>query len=251
MEHKKDGKIKNVLCKVAYKGTNYSGWQRQDNSVGIQELIEDAIYKSLGQKVEIYGSGRTDAGVHAFEQTFNVFLNFEKVNKLPLAINRYLPQDIRILSAKTVSENFNARFSASKKTYIYNIKCSNIQNPFDQDTCEYVKYDLDIKAMQKGASYFVGKHNFKAFCSVNTTVCDFEREIYSLNITKTNEIIKFEVCGNGFLYNMVRIIVGTLVDVGRGKIKPEEIKSIIQSQDRMRAGKTMSAKGLILKCVKY
>ena len=244
-------KIKNILFTVAYNGANYSGWQRQGNSVGVQEIIEDAIFNAIGQKVEIFGSGRTDAGVHAVGQTFNTLLFFEKVNKLPLAINSYLPNDIRIMSAKTVPNDFHARYSAHSKTYIYNLCISQIESPFDYQTCEYIKYDLDIKAMQKGASFLVGKHNFKAFCSANTTVTDFEREIYSFSVIKIGGKIKFEVCGSGFLYNMVRIMVGTLVDVGRGKIRAEEILDIIKSQNRQHAGKTMPARGLCLKCVKY
>ena len=181
---KKENEVKNILCGVAYKGTNYSGWQRQGNSIGVQDVIENAIFSALGQRVDIFGSGRTDAGVHALEQCFNVFLCFENVNKLPLALNCYLPNDIRVLWAKVVDNNFHARYSAHKKTYIYNLKCDKVENPFDYDTCEYVKYDLDIKKMQKGASYFVGKHNFKAFCSANTTVTDYEREIYSFNVSK-------------------------------------------------------------------
>ena len=247
----KKEEIKNILCTVAYKGTNYSGWQMQGNAVGIQEVIENAIFNATGQKAEIFGSGRTDAGVHALGQTFNVQLNFNKVCKLPLALNAYLPNDIRVLSAKVVSDNFHARYSAHKKTYIYTLCTGEIESPFDYETCEYIKYDLNIKEMQKGASYFVGKHNFKTFCSAGTSVTDFEREIYSFSVTKLGGKVKFEICGNGFLYNMVRILVGTLVDVGRNKIKTTDLPNIIESQNRQLAGKTMPARGLCLKCVKY
>ena len=247
----KKEEINNFLCEVSYKGTNYAGWQKQGNALGIQQIIEDAIFNALGQKVEIFGSGRTDAGVHALKQTFNVMLNFNKANKLPLALNAHLPNDIKVLSAKIVSNNFHARYSVHSKTYLYNLCVSNVESPFDFETCEYIKYDLDVKAMQKGASYFVGKHNFMAFCSANTAVSDFEREIYSFSVTKTGGKIKFEVCGSGFLYNMVRIMVGTLVDIGKGKLKPEDVPRIINSQNRALAGKTMPARGLFLKCVKY
>ena len=146
-----------------------------------------------------------------------------------------MPEDIRILWTKEVPNDFHARFSAHKKTYVYRLKIDDTESPFD---FQYT-------------TYFVGQHDFQTFCSANTTTPDFIRTIYYLNITKTNNLYEFEICGNGFLYNMVRIIVGTLVDVGRGKINENDIKNIFESKNRQKAGKTMPAKGLILKKVDY
>ena len=243
--------MKNVLCAVAYKGTNYAGWQKQDNALGIEEVIENAFFDCTGEKVEIFASGRTDAGVHAMEQYFSVKTKFRQIEKLPIALNHLLPNDIRILWAKEVPNDFHARYSAHKKTYLYRLKTSQIESPFDYETTAYIDYKLNLKKMQEAGKYFIGEHNFKAFCSTGTSVPTFERTIYSLSITQTNDLFEFEICGNGFLYNMVRIIVGTLIDVGGGKIAPEQIKEIINSQDRQKAGKTMPAKGLTLKCVEY
>ncbi len=242
--------MKNILVGVSYKGTNYAGWQRQNNALGIQEVIENALEEITREKCEIFASGRTDAGVHALEQCFSFKTNFSP-NKLPLALNSKLPDDIKILWAKEVEPNFHARYSAHKKTYIYRLKTETIQSPFDYDTTAYIPYKLDLKKMQEAAKYFIGTHNFKAFCSAGTSVPTFEREIYSLKITRENNTYTFEICGNGFLYNMVRIIVGTLVDVGRGKLKPQDIEKILISTKRENAGKTMPAKGLFLKCVEY
>jgi len=243
--------MQNILFGVSYLGTNYAGWQRQDNALSIQEVIENALQELAGKEIEIYASGRTDSGVHAFEQCFNAKLNFKDVNKLPYALNSKLPEDIRILWAKEVDKDFHSRFSAHKKTYVYRLKNEEVESPFDSFMTTYLHYKLDYEKMLLASKKFIGQHNFKAFCSTSATVPDFERTIYELNIKKTENLYEFEITGSGFLYNMVRIIVGTLVDVGRGKIKVEDIDVILKSEDRTKAGKTMPAKGLILKKVTY
>lgn len=243
--------MQNILFGVSYLGTNYAGWQRQDNALSIQEVIENALQELAGKEIEIYASGRTDSGVHAFEQCFNAKLNFKDVNKLPYALNSKLPEDIRILWAKEVDDNFHARFSAHKKTYIYRIKTEYIESPFDSFITTYLSFNLNLEKMQQAAKLFIGQHNFKAFCSANTSCQDFVREIYSLNIQRQGQLYEFEICGNGFLYNMVRIIVGTLVDVGRGRLTTENVQQLLNGNERKNAGKTMPAKGLILKNVEY
>ena len=241
----------NLLFGVTYLGTNYAGWQKQDNALGIQEIIENALTELCQTPIEIFASGRTDAGVHAIEQTFSCKLNFANYQKLPIALNSKLPDDIRILWVKQVDPNFHARYSAHKKTYVYRIKTNSIPSPFDQHYTTYLNQNLNIDQMQEAANLFIGEHNFKAFCSSGTSVPSFERTIYSFNITKTNNLYEFEICGNGFLYNMVRIIVGTIVEVGSGKISVDSISQIIKNQNRALAGKTMPAKALILKSVEY
>lgn len=241
----------NLLFGVSYLGTNYCGWQKQDNALAIEEVIENAIYEITNQKVDIFASGRTDAGVHAIEQCFNAKLNFEQIKKLPMALNSKLPQDIRILWVKQVDNNFHARYSAHKKTYVYKFCTKEIESPFDYDRVCYISCNLNYEKMKSACSFLVGKHDFSAFCSANTTVKDFEREIYDINLKKDESHYELEICGNGFLYNMVRIIVGTIIDVGRGKLNPEDIKTILTSKDRQKAGKTMPAHALYLKKVEY
>lgn len=243
--------MKNILMGISYLGTNYAGWQKQDNALGIQEVVENALYEICGTPVEIFASGRTDAGVHAHEQCFSCKLNFKDIKRLPIALNTKLPEDIRILWAKEMSENFHARFSVHKKTYVYRVRVGDIVSPFDFQTTTYISYNLNLKKMQEASEYLVGEHNFKSFCSSQTTVPDFVRTIYALNIKNIDNLYEFEITGNGFLYNMVRIIVGTLLDVGRGKIEPDEIIKIMDGQKRQFAGKTMPANGLALKKVEY
>ena len=238
------------FAKIRYLGTNFHGFQVQPEKRTVQSVLSNGLFQALGYPCKVTGCSRTDAGVHALEQCFSFKTNFSP-NKLPLALNSKLPDDIKILWAKEVEPNFHARYSAHKKTYIYRLKTETIQSPFDYDTTAYIPYKLDLKKMQEAAKYFIGTHNFKAFCSAGTSVPTFEREIYSLKITRENNTCTFEICGNGFLYNMVRIIVGTLVDVGRGKLKPLDIEKILISTKRESAGKTMPAKGLFLKCVEY
>lgn len=243
--------MKNILVGVSYLGTNYAGWQKQDNALGIQEVIENAFEELTGKQTEIFASGRTDAGVHALEQCFSCKTSFEDVKKLPLALNSKLPSDIRILWAKEVDESFHARYSAHKKTYLYRVKIGNIECPFDTDTTAYVPYNLSLEKMQEASQHILGEHDFKSFCSSGTTVPDFTRKIYYFDIKQDCDLFTFEICGNGFLYNMVRILVGTMVDVGRGKILPQQLPQIIENKNREKAGKTMPAKGLMLKSVEY
>lgn len=243
--------MKNILFGVSYLGTNYAGWQKQNNALGIQEVIENAMQEIGIKNPEIFASGRTDAGVHAFEQCFSAKLDFAKLENLPSALNSHLPDDIRILWAKEVNKDFHARFSAHKKTYVYRVKTQNVESPFDSFYTTYLNYNLNLDLMKKASKYFVGEHNFKSFCSSQTSTPDCIRTIYYLNITKTENLYEFEICGNGFLYNMVRIIVGTLVDIGRGKLKIDDVPKIFDALSREKAGKTMPAKGLILKKVEY
>lgn len=243
--------MNNILCGVTYDGTNYAGWQKQENALGIQEVLENAFLEALNQKVEVVGSGRTDAKVHAICQCFSVKLNFKLAEKLPLAINPFLPSDIKLLWAKEMPSDFHARYSAHKKTYLYKVRVGEIESPFDTNFCAYIKKPLNLEKMLEASKFLLGTHNFMAFCSSGSSVVDFVRTVYSIEIKQTENMYTFEICGNGFLYNMVRIIVGTLVDVGNCKIEPQSVIKIIESENRAMAGKTMPAKGLYLKCVEY
>lgn len=244
--------MRNIKITVQYKGTQYFGWQKQDGKPTIQEELERAVFSLTGKEVEVVGSGRTDRGVHAVGQV----ANFETENKIPLknlkiALNDLLPSDIRILKAEEEKENFNARFSAKRKTYEYLVQVGGQRSALKADLVGFWPFEVDLKKMQNAAKLLVGKHDFRGFCNADTAVTNFEREIYDIKITKRGRLFKFEVTGNGFLYNMVRIIVGTLLDVGRGKLKESDIKKALTTGERKFAGVTMQACGLYLKEVKY
>ncbi len=247
--------LRRIKIVVQYVGTNYAGWQIQPNQKTIQGEIENAIFLALHEKCEVVGSGRTDAGVHALAQVAHFDTTSKiKAEKICYVLNEYLPRDISILESEEVSDKFNARFSAKKKTYQYNFYVSKIPLPCFAENYAHVPFDFDILKAQSVLDEFIGEHNFAAFCSSGSKVDlkDAVRTIYSLKIWQTDkQTYRMEVSGNGFLYNMVRIIAGTLIEVGCGKINPKKIKSIIKSKNRKHAGKTAPACGLTLKEVDY
>lgn len=250
-----------ILLTISYNGKNYVGWQKQKNGKSVQETIENALSFLLGQKIEICGSGRTDAKVHALAQTASFdasserfVKNFCKINtlnskKLVAALNANLPHDIRIISAKKVSSSFHARFNVKQKTYLYRLSWE--ETPFNQDFVGLFQEKPNVKEIEKAAKFLLGEHDFSSFCSAKTETKDFVRTIFSIKIIKKHNELNFEICGNGFLYNMVRIIVGTLYEVGTGKRTAESIYEILEAKDRTKAGKTAPAEGLYLKAVKY
>lgn len=243
--------MKNYKITIQYDGRNYCGWQKQPNSLGIQGNIENAIYEITKEKVKLIGSGRTDAGVHALGQVANFSLNSNiSFDKIPNAINSKLPKDISVIDCVLVDENFHSRYSAKGKTYRYLIYNSAYRNPIYKDISYQVKYKLDLKKMKEEAKYLIGKHDFIGFMSSNSQVKDTTREIYDISFSDIDDIICIEITGNGFLYNMVRIIIGTLVDIGRGQITTS-LKDIINSKNRNMAGHTAPAHGLFLKKVYY
>lgn len=228
------------------------GWQKQPNKLNIQGEIERAIGKITGEAVDLIASGRTDAGVHALGQVANFKTNSNiPVEKFPIAINTKLKRSIRILEAEEVEERFHSRYNCKRKTYRY------IINNLASGTAIYrnLEYNysqsLDVKAMNKAIEYFIGEHDFKGFKASGTSSKSSVRTIYEAKVYKKDDRIFIELTGNGFLYNMVRIIAGTLVEVGIGKILPEEIPNIIQSGDRQKAGKTLPPQGLYLVKVEY
>nr|WP_330400345.1 tRNA pseudouridine(38-40) synthase TruA [Tepidibacter mesophilus] len=239
------------MITIEYKGTNYCGWQIQNDRISIQQCIENAIYKITKEKVSITSSGRTDAGVHALGQVANFYTNSSiNIKKIPEAINSKLPDDISIIDAKEVDNNFHARYSAKRKLYRYAILNSKYKRPIHNDFAYLVKYDLDINKMIQESKYLIGEHDFKGFMSSGSSVKTTIRTIYDIRLKKEEDLILLEIEGNGFLYNMVRIIAGTLVDIGRGKIN-RSLKEIIESKDRNKAGHTAASKGLFLKKVYY
>lgn len=243
--------MRNLKLTIQYDGTKYCGWQKQPNSSGIQGTIEYAIYEITKEKVNIIGSGRTDAGVHALGQVANFKTNSNiPAARIPDALNAKLPKDISIIDCQEVSDDFHSRYSATGKIYRYLIYNKPYRSPLYKDISYHVRYDLDIEKMRVEAQSLLGTHEFKGFMSSGSSVKDTVRTIHNISIEESGDLIVLEVEGNGFLYNMVRIIVGTLVDIGRGRIdKP--LEEIIASQDRGEAGHTAPAHGLFLKKVHY
>ncbi|MCL1935633.1 MAG: tRNA pseudouridine(38-40) synthase TruA [Defluviitaleaceae bacterium] len=242
-----------ILTTVAYDGTNYYGWQRQNGQITVQEVLENAIKNLFGKHIEIRGASRTDSGVHATGQRM-VFLQDTNIpmNNLPLAINNFLPKDIKILKTQEVKENFHPQYNAKNKTYTYKIYNEKIMNPLYNNYAWHVKPTLNIENMVLAGESLVGEHNFLSFCARGATSKTFVRTIYSIDIQKNNDnIIEITINGNGFLYNMVRIISGTLAYIGYGKLKVEDMKHIIDAKDRTKAGITAPPQGLILKQINY
>ena len=231
---------------------NLIGWQKQPNKLNVQGNIEKAIYQVTGEEVELFASGRTDAGVHAFGQVANFKTNSQiPIEKFPIALNTNLKKSIRILQAEEVEENFHSRLSCKRKTYRYVINNSPNGTAIYRNLETNISEKLDVSKMQEAIKYFIGEHDFKAFRASGTSSKSSVRTIYEATVYEKDDRIYIELTGNGFLYNMVRIIAGTLVEVGKGKIRPEEISDIIQSKDRTRAGKTLPPQGLYLVKVEY
>ena len=241
-----------VLLRVEYYGGDYCGWQRQKNGLSVQEVLANAVRSATGQASVMHGSGRTDAGVHAMAQGVHFDTDTKiPLDKLPIAINAYLPSSVRVLSAIRVEDGFNARFDAVSKTYLYKMYCAPVTSPLRDGLYAFVPKMPDVERMRAAAKSILGEHDFKCFQAAGGHVKTTVRTIYSLEIRERDNEIEFEITGNGFLYNMVRIIVGTLYYVGIGKLHAEDIADIIASGDRTRAGKTMPPEGLYLKRVVY
>lgn len=248
--------MRNIAVKIMYDGSRYHGWQIQKNGITVQERMEEVLSEITGEKVSVCGCSRTDAGVHALEYVFN-FKSNTKIpdDRIPYAINTHLGEDdIAAVAAKDVNEDFNARFSSNGKRYIYKIWNSNIQNPFTSKYSWHVPYQLDIEEMKKAAKYFCGTHDFSAFMAAGGSQKTTVRTIRDCVVRESHEWqeqIKIEVEADAFLYNMVRIISGTLVEVGTGRKKSEDIREIIANCDRRGAGMTAPPEGLFLYKVFY
>ncbi|WP_038267457.1 tRNA pseudouridine(38-40) synthase TruA [Peptoclostridium litorale] len=244
--------VKNIKMIIEYKGTRYSGWQRQTNAPTVQGEIEKVLYKVTGQKISVNGSSRTDAGVHACGKCINFRADISiPVERLPFALNAHLPKDIAVIDAQLAHIDFHSRYHAKGKKYVYNIYNRRFPSPIHMDYCWHVAKKLDVQRMREAAQYIIGSHDFGAFKSTGASNPSDVRTVYTIEFIENDDMISMEISGKSFLYNMVRIIMGTLVDVGLGKKNPEEIKDIILSKDRKNAGKTAPANGLMLKEVYY
>lgn len=244
--------MRNIKLTIEYDGKDFGGWQKQPNKLNIQGEIERAIENITGEKVELVASGRTDAGVHAVAQVANFKTNSSiSIEKIPIAINSQVKNSIRIHNAEEVDEKFHSRYNCKRKTYRYVIDNSKYGSAIYRNISYHVPVELNVEEMKKAIKYFKGEHDFKAFKSSGTSSKSSVRTIYEANIVTEGPNIAIDLTGNGFLYNMVRIISGTLVDVGLGKIKAEDIPNIIESKDRTKAGKTLPPQGLMLLKVEY
>lgn len=242
-----------ILLTIQYLGTRFHGWQKQPKKDTVQQALEDAIKKALGEDCQTFASGRTDAGVHAWGQCVHFDTNTKiKAENLAYAINRYLPTDISVLKSEKVSPEFNARFDVVKKTYQYSFYASDISLPLLDQQFARIRTDFDYKKAEKACKYFLGEHDFEGFCSTGKQTKTTIRTIYNIELLNIGDNkYRLVVSGNGFLYNMVRIIAGTIIEVGYGKINPDKLPDIINSKNRSRAGKTAPACGLALKSVEY
>ena len=244
--------MRNIKLTIEYDGTSYGGWQKQKNNRTIQQCIEEAIKLLTGEDVELIGSSRTDAGVHAKGMIANFITNSQiPADKFREAINTKLPDDIGIIKSEEVDRNFHSRYDSKGKTYCYTLVNRYEKVCIGRNYVYQVRDELNYNLMKDAAKYFLGKHDFKAFKTNGSSVKTSVRTINGLELELKGDVIKIFVSADGFLYNMVRIIVGTLIEVGKGKIKPEDIESIIKNGDRSKAGPCVPPNGLVLEKVFY
>lgn len=237
---------------VAYDGTNYCGWQVQPNGITIEEVLNRSLSNLLGEKIEVTGASRTDSGVHSLGNVAVFDTNTRMpADKIAFALNQRLPEDIVVQGSCEVPSDWHPRYQESTKTYEYRILNRTFRMPTRRLDTYFYHYPLDVEQMSEAASYLVGTHDFASFCAANAQVKSTVRTIYSCTAQKENDIITIRVTGNGFLYNMVRIIAGTLIEVGAGKRRPEEIKDILAAENRDAAGPTAPAQGLTMMGIEY
>ena len=244
--------MKRVMLVVAYDGTNYCGWQIQANGITVQEELNRCLSKLLKEPIQTVGASRTDAGVHALG-TVAVFDTAARMpaEKISYALNTYLPEDIRIQYSAEVAADFHPRYCESEKTYEYRILNRRFPLPTQRLYTYFYHYKLDVEKMREGASFLVGRHDFASFCGANAQVKSTVREVTGIDIEKKDDVITIQVRGRGFLYNMVRIIAGTLIEIGNEQYPPEKMGEILRACDRQQAGPTAPACGLTLKEIKF
>ncbi len=241
-----------ILLTVSYDGTDFNGYQVQPNGRTVEETLNDAIFRLTGERVKSIASGRTDSGVHALCQK----VHFDTNSNIPpknfaFALNSILPSDVKILKSERVGDNFNARYSAKKKTYRYSFYIGAFEEPMQSRYKTLINSAPDVSLMKKGAKIIEGEHDFKCFLASGSSVKDTVRTVYSIKITKKGKFIDVYVTGNGFLYNMVRIIAGALIAIGDRKMTEDELKEVLASGNRTNKIKTMPSKGLTLYKVYY
>ena len=244
--------MRNLLLTLQYDGTTFHGWQIQPNGNTIQQELCNAFKKISGNDENIIGCSRTDAGVHANMFCCNVRTECTvSADKIPNALNFYLPPERAVYGCEEVDYDVHARYDCKGKEYVYLIYNGKYRNPFYENKALFYPYELDAEMLDKEVKSFVGTHDFSSFCSAGTDIEDKVREIYDCSVTRKNDLVEIKISGNGFLYNMVRIIVGTLLDIQKGKIPKGSIPEILESRDRENAGVTAEPQGLYLNKVFY
>ena len=237
---------------MRYDGAAYHGWQRQENAVTVQQKVEEAVASLFQQKTAVTGCSRTDAGVHAncFRCNF-LTEKFIAHDKVISGLNFYLPEDIAVFDSGEVPERFNARFDCKGKEYIYQIYCSSVRNPFYNHRALFCHHPIDAEMLDREARYYIGTHDFSAFRAIGSSVTTTVRTVRDARVERAGDLVIFHVQADGFLYNMVRIMAGTLLYIAEGKIEQGAIPSILASKDRTLAGKTLPPEGLYLNQVFY
>ena len=244
--------MKRVGMIIAYDGTNYCGWQIQPNGITIQGVLNETLSKLLGEKIEVKGASRTDAGVHALGNVAVFDTNARMpAGKISFALNQFLPEDIRIQLSEEVEPDFHPRYCDSEKTYEYRILNRTFPIPTERLYSYFYHYDLDTEKMREATSYLIGQHDFASFCGAGAQVKSTVRTITAMSVDRDGDMVTIRVSGTGFLYNMVRIIAGTLIEIGNGQYPPERMKDILDAKDRAYAGPTAPAHGLTLIGIRY
>lgn len=253
MIYSSDENLRNILITISYDGSKYHGWQIQHNAVTVQEVFQNALYKIIGDKPDIKACSRTDSGVHA-----EMFCISTKIShpippeRLKAALNSHLPESVVVLDAKEVPLDFHARYNALGKRYVYRILNRPERDPFYVGRALHYRYKLDAELLDKASKAYIGSHDFTSFCTLDKREKgDFVRTIHDFSVVRKGDIVEFTVEGNGFLYNMVRIMVGTLLSINEGKLSPDSIPDIIKAESREAAGPTAPPQGLYLNKVFY
>ncbi|KAF5040982.1 MAG: tRNA pseudouridine(38-40) synthase TruA [Sedimentibacter saalensis] len=245
--------MRNIKMIIQYDGTRYKGWQKQTEDINtVQGKLESILGNMTGEEIQLVGCGRTDTGVHAINYTANFHTNSTmNTDDMHKYLNDKLPDDIAVKSIKNASERFHARYNILSKTYMYRINNSGIKNVFDRKYIHSIDEKLNIEKMRECAAVLVGTHDFQSFTTLKSKTKSTVRTINFINIEDNDGIIEIDVNGNGFLWNMVRIILGTLIEAGKEKLSPEDVKNILEAKKRAEAGPMVPAKALFLKDVEY
>ena len=244
--------MKRVLLTIAYDGTDYHGWQFQPNGITVQECMQNALEKLLGERPSLTGCSRTDAGVHArdYKLTFHAAPRLS-VDRIPAALNAHLPDDIAVLGAEIVPDTFHVRHDVYEKEYEYVICNTQNRDPFTVHTALHYRRPIDAELLDLAAQHFLGTHDFRAFMASGSDIADTTRTVRSVSVTREGSVVRLRIAADGFLYNMVRIFVGTMLSVNEGKLTPDDIPAVIDSRDRKNAGITVPAHGLYLNRVVF
>ena len=245
--------MRNLLLTIRYDGTNYHGWQIQQNAVAVQQVFQEALYRVLSEKPDIKGCSRTDSFVHALEYCISMKTEHSiPCERLMGALNHFLPEDIAVLGCREVAPDFHARYSCAGKEYVYQIWNSPIRDPFLNHRALHYWYTLDVERLNKAAACYLGEHDFTSFCTLDARERgDLTRTVTKAEVRREGDLVLFTVAADGFLYNMVRIMVGTLLRVAQGKLEPQDVANVIEAKNRKAAGPTAPPYGLYLNRVFY